>query len=96
MGPAHRYESVSERLLAGEKVRRSAEYQRCYRQGRRRHGALATVREIYRRWEKRSQLPPLDIVFHLKPTARNASFAELEAEVLRLCRALIPKDGGRA
>jgi len=54
------------------------------------------TREIYRRWDKRSQLPPLDIVLHLKPAAKNASFTELETEVLRLCRGLIPKAGDQA
>lgn len=49
------------------------------------------VREIYRRWDKRSQLPPLDIVLHMKPSAGGASFAELQAEILRLCRGLIPR-----
>jgi ribonuclease P protein component len=49
------------------------------------------AREIYRRWDRRSQLPPLDIVLHLKPTASGASFRELETEILRLCRGLIPE-----
>jgi len=49
------------------------------------------TREIYRRWSDRSQLPPLDIVLHLLPSARQASFGELETEVLRHCRALITK-----
>lgn len=48
------------------------------------------VREIYRRWDKRSQLPPLDIVLHLRPTASGASFQELEREIRALCRGLIP------
>ncbi len=32
-----------ERLLSGQKVRRRADYLRCYRTGRRRHGPLATL-----------------------------------------------------
>jgi ribonuclease P protein component len=34
---------MDERLRAEEKLRRRAEYLRCYRQGRRRHGPLATL-----------------------------------------------------
>jgi len=34
---------VSEKLSAEEKIRRRAEYQRCYRKGRRRHGTYTTV-----------------------------------------------------
>lgn len=49
------------------------------------------VREIYRRWSERSQLPSVDMVFHLKPAARDASFEELRKELLGLCRKLIAK-----
>ena len=112
---------MNERLSADEKIRRRADYQNCYRHGRRRHGTFATlhfvtnafdhprlgitvtrkvgsavvrnrlkrrVREIYRRWNERPQLPALDIVFHLKPAARRASFEDLEREVHTLCRKL--------
>ena len=115
---------MTERLSAEEKIRRRVDYQRCYRQGLRRHGTLTTlhfvrnalqhprlgitatrkvgsavvrnrlkrrVREIYRRWSERSQLPPVDIVFHIKPAARDASFEELEEELLGLCRELTAK-----
>jgi ribonuclease P protein component len=34
---------TGERLLSAERLRRRADYLRCYRAGRRRHGALATV-----------------------------------------------------
>lgn len=116
--------AVSEKLSAEEKIRRRAEYQWCYRKGRRRHGTYTTVhfvpntlghprlgitatrkvgpavvrnrlkrrvREIYRRWEGRRELPALDIVAHLKPTAREASFEALQTELLRQCRSLIEK-----
>jgi ribonuclease P protein component len=53
------------------------------------------TREIYRRWDKRSQLPSLDIVLHLKPTASDASFQELEREIHRLCRSLISERSAR-
>ena len=35
--------SVSERLPREATVRRAADYQRCYREGRRRHGAYVTL-----------------------------------------------------
>jgi ribonuclease P protein component len=112
---------VNERLSAEEKIRRRADFQHCYRRGRRRHGAFATlhfvandlerprlgitvtrkvgpavvrnrlkrrVREIYRRWSQRPGLPALDIVLHLKPAAREASFEALQQEVRELCRKL--------
>ena len=115
---------MSEKLSAEEKIRHRAEYQRCYRKGRRRHGTYTTVhfvpnalghprlgitatrkvgcavvrnrlkrrmREIYRRSIERRQLPSLDIVLHLKTTAKEASFEELEKELLGLCRSLIKK-----
>ena len=34
---------MTERLSKSEKIRRRADYQRCYRGGRRRHGAFATL-----------------------------------------------------
>jgi ribonuclease P protein component len=34
---------VTERLSSDERIRRRADYQRCYRGGRRRHGAFATL-----------------------------------------------------
>lgn len=109
--------SPTERLPRSETLRRSADYLRCYRQGRRHHGALLTlhqisnaletprlgitasrkvgkavvrnrtkrrIREIYRRWPGRPTLPARDLVVHLKPTVRDAPFAALEAELLRL------------
>lgn len=117
---------MSEKLSAEEKIRRRAEYQRCYRKGRRRHGTYTTVhfvpnalghprlgitatrkvggavvrnrlkrrvREIYRRSIERRQLPSLDLVVHLKTTARAAGFEELEVDLLGLCRSLIDKAG---
>ena len=110
-------ERPDERLSPDEKVRRRAEYQRCYRSGRRRGGPLATlhyiandhphprlgitasrkvggavirnrlkrrIREVYRRWPGRSRLPAVDMVIHLKPTAREADFEHLRREMLRL------------
>jgi ribonuclease P protein component len=106
-----------ESLRSAERLRRRADYLRCYRTGRRRQGALAIlyfapnqlghprlgitasrkvgkavarqrlkrrIKEIYRRWQDRSQLPALDLVVHLKPEAGKSDFAALRAELLRL------------
>jgi len=110
-----------QRLPAGERLRRRADYLRCYRTGRRRHGSLAIlyfvpnqlegprlgitasrkvgkavvrhrlkrrIKEIYRRWPHRSQLPPLDLVVHLKPEAGGSDFPALRTELLRLLSGL--------
>lgn len=42
------------------------------------------IREIYRRWQERSQLPALDLVVHLKPGAGGSDFPALKKELLRL------------
>jgi len=114
-------------LARDERLRRRAEFLRCYREGRRRGGRLATlffapntlshprlgvtasrkvggavvrqrlkrrVREIYRRWQQRSRLPALDLVFNLKPTAAQAEFAELRQELERQMASVLP-DGSR-
>ena len=112
---------AGERLTPRERLRATTDFARCYRYGRRRHGALATlhfvandqdhprlgitasrkvggavvrhrlkrrVREIYRRWSHRSELPPLDLVVHLKPNAARAAFSELSAELDRQLRSV--------
>lgn len=112
---------MTERLSKEERLRRRADYQRCYRDGRRRHGRFVTlhyapnslefarlgitatrkvgsavvrnrlkrrVREIYRRWSERTSLSCMDIVVHLKPAARDASFQELRQELLDLWQPL--------
>jgi ribonuclease P protein component len=119
----------SERLPSEQTVRRRADYLRCYRTGRRRHGSLALlyfvpnqlagprlgitasrkvgnavvrhrlkrrIKEIYRRWQDRSQLPPLDLVVHLKPEAGKSDFPALKAEVLRLLSGLRERRGPAA
>ena len=40
------------------------------------------VREIYRRWNGRPNLPPLDLVVHLHPPAASAQFDALRSELL--------------
>lgn len=47
------------------------------------------VREIYRRWDRRFDLPAVDLVVHLKPAAAEADFGELETELWNLWRPLI-------
>jgi ribonuclease P protein component len=46
------------------------------------------IREIYRRWQERSQLPALDLVVHLKPEAGKSDFSALKMELLRLFASL--------
>jgi ribonuclease P protein component len=120
-GPA---QGTGERLLSAEKVRRRADYLRCYRTGRRRHGGLAIlyfapnqvghprigitasrkvgqavlrhrlkrrIKEIYRRWNDRGNLPAMDLVIHLKPEAGAADFRSFRAELLRLLSGLVQK-----
>jgi ribonuclease P protein component len=41
------------------------------------------VREIYRRWRRRHDMPSIDVVVHLKPEASQAAFAQLREELLR-------------
>lgn len=105
------------------RLRRRKEFLRCYQQGRKRHGSLASlhvylneglgprlgmtvsrkvgkavvrqkvkrrIREIYRRWPRRQELPSLDVVVHLKPAVAAASFEELRRELERLLSTLLP------
>ena len=118
---------LGESLLPEERLRRRADFLRCYERGRRQHGRLVTlfvlergqeapgprlgitvtrkvggavvrhrikrrIREIYRRWSQRRQLPPYDLLVHVKPSTKQADFATLETEIQRLLRQLIPGD----
>lgn len=49
------------------------------------------VREIYRRWSERSQLPALDLVVHVQPTARTMPYRELVSELTGLMASLLPR-----
>ncbi len=49
-----------------------------------RHRLKRRIKEIYRRWKDRGQLPALDLIIHLKPEAGKADFQTLRAELLRL------------
>lgn len=119
--------SVGESLGPEERLRRRADFRRCYERGRRRHGRWVTlyvvqrgqeatsprlgitvtrkvggavmrqkikrrIREIYRRWSLRRQLPPYDIVVHVKPRAAAADFAMLQTEIHLLLQPLIQRE----
>jgi len=49
-----------------------------------RHRLKRRIREIYRRWNERSQLPPYDLVVHVLPAARQAEFQALKRDLLGL------------
>lgn len=118
---------MSERLSRDERLRRRADYLRCYRQGRRRHGALSIlyfvpnelphprigitasrrvgkavvrhrlkrrVKETFRRWKDREHLPAVDMVVHLKPSAKESDHPSLRKDLEGLLRSLIM--GGRS
>ncbi|HEX6199998.1 MAG TPA: ribonuclease P protein component [Thermoanaerobaculia bacterium] len=103
-----------ERLPREHTLRRSADYLRCYRRGRRLRGSALRlhvagnelghprlgvtasrkvgkavvrnrlkrrVREVYRRWPRRGELPAVDLVVHLEPAAAGSSFGELSGEL---------------
>jgi ribonuclease P protein component len=61
-------------ITASRKVGKSVE----------RHRLKRRIKEIYRRWQDRGQLPALDVVVHLKPEAGGSDFLALRAELLRL------------
>lgn len=117
---------VGERLPREHTLRRSADYLRCYRRGRRLRGALARVhyapnqlthprlgitasrkvgkavvrnrlkrriRELYRRWPERRDLPPVDLVVHLEPAASGGSRGELSRELEGLLRGVVRGEG---
>jgi ribonuclease P protein component len=67
-----------------------------------RHRLKRWIKEIYRRWSGRADLPPLDVVAHLKTEAKSASFRELRRDLLALLEGLAgrqeraQRSGGRA
>lgn len=67
-------------ITASRKVGKSVVRQRLKRR----------VREIYRRWERRRDLPPFDLVVNLKPTAAESSFGELRRDLERQLGSLLP------
>ena len=67
-------------ITASRKVGKSVVRQRLKRR----------VREIYRRWEHRRDLPALDLVVNLKPGAGEGEFADLRRELEHQLRTLLP------
>lgn len=57
-----------------------------------RHRVKRRIREIYRRWSERSQLPSMDYLVHVKPEAARASFPDLRTELTRLLATWLPPD----
>ncbi len=54
-----------------------------------RHRLKRRVREIFRRFDHRGRLAPMDLVVHLKPAASTKDFSDLAAEIERLLTSLI-------
>ncbi|HVR29751.1 MAG TPA: ribonuclease P protein component [Thermoanaerobaculia bacterium] len=48
-------------------------------------------REVYRRWERRGELPPLDIVVNLRPRAAGTDFRETRRLLQRQLETLVPR-----
>ncbi|HVR07020.1 MAG TPA: ribonuclease P protein component [Thermoanaerobaculia bacterium] len=53
-----------------------------------RHRLKRWIKETYRRWPGRSSLAPLDLVAHLKPEARKASFGDVQRDLVGLLQGL--------
>ena len=60
-----------------------------------RHRLKRRVREIFRTWSRRAELPPLDVVVHLKPEASLADFQTLKTELERLLSRLVDPEPRR-
>jgi ribonuclease P protein component len=53
-----------------------------------RHRLKRWIKETYRRWPGRGTLAPLDLVAHLKPEAKTASFGDVHRDLLGLLQGL--------
>ncbi len=60
-----------------------------------RHRLKRLIKEAYRRWSGRSELPPLDLVVHLKPEAAKGGSAALAEELRRLWRGTVSRGTSR-
>jgi len=60
-----------------------------------RHRLKRRIREVYRRWSGRRDLPAMDLVVHVKPAARQSDFPALRKELERLLRSLRRGPAGR-
>jgi len=49
-------------------------------------------REVYRRWQRRGDLPALDIVVNLRPRAASADFHETRRSLERQLESLLPRE----
>ena len=49
-----------------------------------RNRAKRRVRDIFRRFPRRAELPPSDLVVHLQPAAGGADFADLQRQLTEL------------
>jgi ribonuclease P protein component len=58
-----------------------------------RHRLKRRIKEVYRRWPGRAQLPALDLVVHLKPEAGKSDFPAFREELLRLLSGLRKREG---
>ncbi len=120
--------SRKEGFRSEDRLRRRADFLRCYRTGRRRTGSLSIlyfvpnstgrprlgvtasrkvgnsvvrhllkrrIRETYRRWQGRGELPSLDLVVHLKPEAAKADPRTFIEDLVRLWRGAMPRGGPR-
>jgi ribonuclease P protein component len=56
-----------------------------------RHRLKRRIKETYRRWQDRAQLPPLDLIVHLKPEAGAVGAQAFRSELLRLLSGILPK-----
>ena len=116
--------SRNERFRSEDRLRRRADFLRCYRTGRRRTGSLSIlyfapnvlgrprlgvtasrkvgnsvvrhllkrrIRETYRRWPGRGELPSLDLVVHLKPEAAKAEPRIFAEDLIRLWRGTVAR-----
>lgn len=55
-----------------------------------RHRVKRRVREVFRRYDRRSELEAWDVVVHLKPPSSQANFKDLENELEKLLGRLLP------
>lgn len=58
-----------------------------------RHRLKRRIKEVYRRWPGRAQLPALDLVVHLKPEAGKSDFPAFREELLRIFSSLRKREG---
>jgi ribonuclease P protein component len=116
--------SRNEGFRSEDRLRRRADFLRCYRTGRRRTGSLSIlyfvpnvegrprlgvtasrkvgnsvvrhrlkrrIRETYRRWPGRGEIPALDLVVHLKPEAAKADPRIFAEDLIRLWRGTVQR-----